>query len=212
LIISSKIDFWLFFQNSIDFQGRLFVYLADKNGNIKDYGGKMSEERTGIVTMGGRPMTLLGPELKKGDTAPEFLVLDNSLNPVKLSDSRGKIRLLSAVPSLDTEVCALETEIFNKEAQKLSKDVVVYTISMDLPFAQKRWVDENEIEDVITLSDFNNADFGKNYGVLLKELRLLTRAVIVVDKNDKIADFQIVPEISNEPDYGRTLEAIRNIS
>jgi thiol peroxidase len=212
LIISSKIDFWPFFQNSIDFQGRLFVYLADKNGNINKYGGKMSEERTGIVTMGGRPMTLLGPELKKGNTAPEFLVLDNSLKPVKLSDSNGKIRLLSAVPSLDTEVCALETEIFNKEAQKLSKDVVVYTISMDLPFAQKRWVDENEIEDVITLSDFNNADFGKSYGVLLKELRLLTRAVIVVDKNDKIADFQIVPEISNEPDYGRTLEAIRNIS
>lgn len=172
----------------------------------------MSEERTGIVTMGGRPMTLLGPELKKGDTAPEFLLLDNSLKQVKLSDSNGKIRLLSAVPSLDTEVCALETEIFNKEAQKLSKDVVVYTISMDLPFAQKRWVDENEIEDVITLSDFNNADFGKSYGVLLKELRLLTRAVIVIDKNDKIADFQIVPEISNEPDYGRTLEAISNIS
>jgi thiol peroxidase len=212
LIISDKFDFWPFFQNSIDFRCRLFVYLADKNGNTNEYGGKMSEERTGVVTMGGRPMTLIGPELKKGDTAPDFLVLDNGLKPVKLSDSNGKIRLLSAVPSLDTEVCALETEIFNKEAQKLSKDVVVYTISMDLPFAQKRWVDENEIEDVITLSDFNNADFGKNYGVLLKELRLLTRAVIVVDKNDKIADFQIVPEISNEPDYGRTLEAIRNIS
>lgn len=172
----------------------------------------MSEERTGIVSMGGKPMTLMGPELKKGDVAPDFVVLDNGLKPVKLSDSNGKIRLLSAVPSLDTEVCALETETFNKEAQKLSKDVVVYTISMDLPFAQKRWVDENEVNDVITLSDFNSADFGKNYGVLIKEVRLLTRAVIVVDKDNKIADFQIVPEITNEPDYGRTLEVIRSLS
>ncbi len=172
----------------------------------------MSEERTGIVSMGGKPMTLLGPGLKKGDTAPDFVVLDNGLKPVKLSDSNGKIRLLSAVPSLDTEVCALETETFNKEARKLGKDVVVYTISMDLPFAQKRWVDENEVNDVITLSDFNSADFGKNYGVLIKELRLLTRAVIVVDKDNKIADFQIVPEITNEPDYGRTLEVIKSLS
>jgi len=172
----------------------------------------MTEERTGIVSMGGKPMTLLGPKLKKGDTAPDFAVLDNALKPVRLGDSKGKIRLLSSVPSLDTEVCALETEKFNKEAKKLSKNVVVYTISMDLPFAQKRWAEENEISNVITLSDFNSADFGKKYGVLLKELRLLTRAVIVVDTNDRIADFQIVPEISNEPDYARTLEVIKNLS
>jgi len=157
-------------------------------------------------------MTLLGPELKKGDKAPDFVLLDNSLQPVKLDDSKGKIRLISVVPSLDTEVCALQTERFNKEAQKLSDDIVIYTVSMDLPFAQKRWTDDNDIEDVVTLSDFNNADFGMKYGMLLKELRLLTRGVIVVDKNDKVADLQIVPEITDEPDYVRALEALRDLA
>ncbi len=172
----------------------------------------MPEERTGKVTMKGNPMTLLGPELKKGDKAPDFVLLDNSLQPVKLEDSKGRIRLISVVPSLDTEVCALQTERFNKEAQKLSDDIAIYTVSMDLPFAQKRWVEDNDIRDVTTLSDFNNADFGLKYGMLLKELRLLTRGVLVVDKDDKIVDIQIVPEITDEPDYVQSLEAIKSIS
>ncbi|NIP42614.1 MAG: thiol peroxidase [candidate division Zixibacteria bacterium] len=171
----------------------------------------MAEERTGVVSILGKPMTLLGPELKEGDTAPDFQLLDNDLKSVRLSDSDGSIRLLSVVSSLDTEVCALQTERFNKEVKKISDEIKFFTISMDLPFAQKRWVDENELEDVITLSDFNDADFGLKYGLLLKEIRLLSRAVVIVDKNNKIVDFQIVPEVSDEPDYARSLEALRKI-
>jgi thioredoxin-dependent peroxiredoxin len=171
----------------------------------------MADEKHEIVTMAGKSMTLLGPELKTGDDAPDYTLLDNSLKAVNLSDSAGKIRLISVVPSLDTEVCAIQTEHFNKAAKRLSDDVVIYTVSMDLPFAQKRWITENEINNVVTLSDFNTADFGLEYGLLLKELRLLTRAVVVVDKNDKIADYQIVPEITDEPDYAQTLDVIRKL-
>ena len=172
----------------------------------------MAEEKQSIVTMMGKAMTLLGPDIKKGDDAPDFTLLDNSLAPVNLADSAGKIRLISVVPSLDTEVCALQTENFNKAAQNLSDDIVLYTVSMDLPFAQKRWVSDNKVTNITTLSDFNSADFGLKYGILLKELRLLTRAVVIVDKNDKIADFQIVPEITEEPDYAHTLDVIRELA
>ena len=168
-------------------------------------------ERANIVKSSDKPMTLLGPELKPGDPAPDFTLLDNGLKPVNLADSRGKIRLFSVVPSLDTEVCALQTERFNKEAQKLGDDIVIYTISMDLPFAQKRWVTEHEVEQVTTLSDFNSANFGQKYGLLLKEIRLLTRSVVIVDKDDKIASIQIVPEISNEPDYGQVLDDLKKL-
>ena len=169
------------------------------------------DERANTVKMMAKPMTLLGPELKSGDPAPDFALLDNGLKPVKLADSKGKIRLFSVVPSLDTEVCALQTERFNKEAQKLGDDIVIYTVSMDLPFAQKRWVTDNEVENVTTLSDFNSADFGQKYGLLLKELRLLTRAVVIVDKDDKIASIQIVPEITEEPDYGQVLDNLKKL-
>ena len=172
----------------------------------------MTETRTGIVHMMGKPMTLLGADLKEGDSAPDFMLLDNSLKPIKLADSAGKIRLFSIVPSLDTEVCAIQTEHFSKAVKTLADNVVFYTISMDLPFAQKRWIEENEMTNVITLSDFNSADFGLKYGVLLKELRLLTRAVVVVDQNDKIVNYQIVPEITDEPDYASILEAVKKIS
>lgn len=170
------------------------------------------EERANVVKMMDKPMTLLGPQLKVGDPAPDFMLLDNGLKPISLSDSKGKIRLLSIVPSLDTEVCALQTERFNKEARKLGDDIVIYTISMDLPFAQKRWTTENEITGVTTLSDFNSADFGRKYGLLLKELRLLTRAVVIVDKDDKVVSIQIVPEITDEPDYGQVLEELDKLT
>ncbi len=169
------------------------------------------DERPNIVKMSDKSVTLLGPELKIGDPAPDFALLDNGLKPVKLSDSKGKIRLFSVVPSLDTEVCALQTERFNQEAQKLGDDIVIYTVSMDLPFAQKRWVTENEVNDVTTLSDFNAADFGQKYGLLLKEIRLLTRAVVIVDRDDKIASIQIVPEISDEPNYGQVLDDLKQL-
>lgn len=172
----------------------------------------MIQEKTGIVHMMGKPMTLLGPALKMGDSAPEFMLLDNSLKAVKLADSAGKIRLFSIVPSLDTEVCAIQTEHFSKAVKNLADNLVFYTISMDLPFAQKRWIEDNELTNVITLSDFNWADFGLHYGVLLKELRLLTRAVVVIDTQDKIVNYQIVPEITDEPDYGEIIEAIKKIS
>jgi len=172
----------------------------------------MTEEKTGVVQMMGKPMTLLGPALKDGDLAPEFVLLDNTLKPVNLNDSTGKIRLISIVPSLDTEVCAIQTEHFSKAVSQLTDNVVFYTVSMDLPFAQKRWLEENEINNVITLSDFNSADFGLKFGVLLKELRLLTRAVVVVDQEDKIANFQIVPEITEEPNYSEILDTIKKLS
>jgi thiol peroxidase len=171
----------------------------------------MADERKGIVTMGGRPMTLLGPELKVGDNAPDFQLLDIGLKTVRLFDSSGKTRLISVVPSLDTEVCALQTERFNKEVKRVSDDIEFITVSMDLPFAQKRWIEEWELEGIITLSDFNDANFGLNYGLLFKEIRLLTRSALIVDKDNKIADIQIVPEVSNEPDYARSLEVLREL-
>ncbi|MBD3217968.1 MAG: thiol peroxidase [candidate division Zixibacteria bacterium] len=172
----------------------------------------MAEERTGLVKMMGKPMTLMGSGLKEGDNAPDFHLLDINLKPVKLSDSNGRVRLISAVPSLDTEVCALQTERFDKEIKRVGKDIEFLTISMDLPFAQKRWIKEWELEDIITLSDFNDANFGTNYGLLLKEIRLLARAALIVDKDNKITDFQIVPEISDEPDYARSLEILRELT
>ena len=172
----------------------------------------MAEERTGIVSMGGKAVTLLGPELKEGDNAPDFHLLDINLKPVKLSDSNDRVRLISTVPSLDTEVCALQTERFDKEIKKVGKDIEFLTVSMDLPFAQKRWIEEWELEDIITLSDFNDANFGMNYGLLLKEIRLLARAALIVDKENKIADFQIVSELSDEPNYAHSLNILRELT
>ena len=140
------------------------------------------EERPSAITMKGNPLTLVGKERKAGDVAPEFEVLDNDLSPVKLSSFRGKVCILSTVPSLDTPVCDMETRRFNEEAGNLGDDVVILTISMDLPFAQKRWCGAAGVEKVITLSDHREAGFGKAYGVLIKELRLLARAVFVVDR------------------------------
>ncbi len=162
------------------------------------------------VTMQGRPMTLLGEEIKVGMTAPDFKVTDNDMLPMKFSRTcTGKITIISAVPSLDTPVCDLETRRFNKEAEALGPDVNVLTISMDLPFAQKRWCGAAGIKAVRTYSDYQKADFGKSYGVLIKELRLLTRAVFIVDKDGIVKYAQIVPEASNEPNYEEILHAVR---
>lgn len=166
-------------------------------------------ERPGAVTFQGNPLTLLGQEVKVGDKAPEFEVLDNGLAPVKLSSYQGKIVILSSVPSLDTPVCDLETRRFNDEAARLSDDVVVLTISMDLPFAQKRWCGAAGVTRVTTLSDHKDAAFGMAYGVLIKELRLLSRAVFVVDRQGTVRYLELVKEITHEPDYDAALAAVK---
>ena len=170
------------------------------------------EERAGAVTMRGNPLTLMGGELKKGDRAPDVQVLNNDLSPVKLSSFQGKICVISTVPSLDTPVCDMETRRFNKEAEDLSDDVVILTISMDLPFAQKRWCGAAGVNNVVTLSDHLNASFGEAYGVLIKELRLLARAVFVVDREGKIQYIQIVKEVTEEPDYAAILDAVGSLT
>ena len=170
------------------------------------------KERTGMITMKGNPLTIVGNEVKVGDEAPDFEVLSNDLSPVRLSSLRGKVCIISSVPSLDTPVCDTETRRFNEEAQKLSSDVVLLTISMDLPFAQKRWCGAAGVTRVQTLSDHRDASFGTSYGVLIKELRLLARAVFLVDRNGIVQYVQLVQEITQEPDYEPILTAVRKLS
>jgi thiol peroxidase len=167
------------------------------------------EEKKGIVTMRGNPLTLIGEEVKVGNPAPDFIVLDNNLSPVKFSSYRGKICIISSVPSLDTPVCDIETRKFNEEAGRLGEDVVILTISMDLPFAQKRWCAAAGVNRVQTLSDHRDASFGTSYGVLIKELRLLARAVFLVDRKGILQYVQLVKEISKEPDYEEVLNALK---
>ena len=168
-------------------------------------------ERTGLVTMKGNPVTLVGNEVKVGDQAPDFTVVDNDLSPVRLSSFRGKVCILSAVPSLDTPVCDLETRRFNQEAERLGPDVTILTISMDLPFAQQRWCGAADVTRVQTLSDHRDAEFGQAYGVLIKDLRLLARAVFVVDAAGTIRYIQLVPEIAEEPEYEAVLAATKEL-
>jgi thioredoxin-dependent peroxiredoxin len=169
-------------------------------------------ERTSAVTMKGNPLTLLGPELKVGDKAPEFEALNNDLAPVRLSSFKGKICLIASVPSLDTPVCDLETRRFNTEAAKLSPEVQILTISMDLPFAQKRWCGAAGVDKVMTLSDHKEASFGLAYGVLIKELRLLARAVFLIDKEGALRHVEIVKELTEEPDYEKVLSILKTLS
>ncbi len=169
------------------------------------------EERIGIITMRGKPLTLVGQELKEGDPAPDFEVLDNGLLPVKLASFQGKVCVISSVPSLDTPVCDMETRRFNQEAGKFSADVQILAISMDLPFAQKRWCGAAGVDKVVTLSDHRNASFGTAYGVLIKDLRLLARAVFVLDREGIIQYIQIVKETTEEPDYESVLGAVNKL-
>jgi thiol peroxidase len=166
-------------------------------------------ERSGIITFKGNPFTLIGPGLKVGDKAPDFAVVDNGLAPVTLASSAGTVRIISAVPSLDTPVCDAETRRFNQEAAALPGNVAVLTISLDLPFAQKRWCGAAGIDRVATLSDYRERSFGQNYGVLIKELLLLTRAIFVIDASDTISYIQIVPEVTSEPDYAAVIAAAK---
>ncbi len=170
------------------------------------------QERTGLVTMKGNPVTLLGNEVKVGQQAPDVELVANDLSKVKLSSLwQGKVCILSAVPSLDTPVCDMETRRFNEEAGKMDASLVILTVSMDLPFAQKRWCGAAGVENVTTLSDYREAAFGKAYGVLLKELHLLARTVFVVDKQGTIRYIERVKEIGTEPNYGAALDAARQL-
>jgi thiol peroxidase len=167
------------------------------------------KERTGLVTFKGNPLTLLGEGVAEGGPAPNFSALANDLSPVDLSSFRGKVCVIASVPSLDTPICDMMTRRFNQEAAGLGQDVVILTLSMDLPFAQARWCGAAGVEQVKTLSDHRDGAFGLAYGVLIKELRLLARAVFVVDRQGKIALGQIVPEIAQEPDYDAVLAAVK---
>lgn len=168
-------------------------------------------ERTGIISFHGNGLTLLGDEVKTGQSAPDFEVLNNGLNSKKLSDFKDKVCVILSVPSLDTPVCDIETRRFNEEAANFGNDVEVLVISMDLPFAQARWCGAAGIENVLTLSDHKQASFGQSYGVLIKELRLLARAVFIVDAEGVLSYIQIVPEITEEPDYEAVLEALKGV-
>ena len=179
-----------------------------KAGQRQEAGPAAPVERTGVVTRGGTPLTLIGPELKVGQAAPDFRITSNDMTEARLADFAGKTILLSCVPSLDTKVCDLETRRFNEAAADL-KGVTVLTVSMDLPFAQARWCGAHDIKNVITLSDYKAHAFGKAYGVLMKEMGLLARTIFVIGPDGRIKYIQRVPDITHEPDYEAALAAAR---
>jgi thioredoxin-dependent peroxiredoxin len=168
-------------------------------------------ERSGLVTLRGNPVTLVGTEIRVGDKAPDFEVVGNDLKPVSFSSYLGKVCIISSVPSLDTPICEASTKRFNEEAAGLGADVAILTVSMDLPFAQRRWCLANAVKEVETLSDHKDASFGTSYGLLMKEVRLLARAVLVVDRSGTVRYLELVKEIGDEPDYEAALEAAKNI-
>ena len=168
-------------------------------------------ERQGAVTMRGNPLTLVGNEVKAGDKAPDSVLVGNDLSDVRVSSFFGNVLVLSAVPSLDTPVCDTETRRFNEEAARLGQSVRIVTISMDLPFAQKRWCCAAGVKIVVTLSDHRDACFGHDYGILIKGLRLLARTVFVVDKEGVVRYVQLVKEVADEPDYEEILAEVRKL-
>jgi len=166
-------------------------------------------ERKGAVTFQGNPLTVVGPELKAGDAAPDFHVVDHALKTVTLKSSQGKMRLISVVPSIDTSVCELQTKRFNSEAAQLPADIVLMTVSMDLPFAQARWCGVAGIDRMQMVSDYQAASFGQAYGVLIKELRLLARSVFVIGPDDKIQYVEYVKEVTHHPNYDKVLNFLK---
>lgn len=171
--------------------------------------GRFDVERKNVVTLKGNALTLEGAEINPGQRAPDFQALSQDMEVKSLSDFSGKIKLIASVPSLDTPVCDTEIKRFNDEAAKVSKDVTIIFVSMDLPFAQKRFCQEFDIKKVTTLSDHRLADFGAGYGVLIKEMRLLARAIFIIGKDDVVKYVQIVKELSSPPDYDAALKALK---
>jgi thiol peroxidase len=171
----------------------------------------MAQERTGVATLKGNPITLIGPELKAGDTAPDFKVNKDLMTEVSLADYAGKVKLISVVPSLDTGVCDAQTRRFNTEAATLGDNVVILTISVDLPFAQSRWCGAAGIDKVITLSDYKTKSFGQEYGVLIKELQLDMRSIFVLDANNKITYVEYLKEMTEHPNYDAAIAAVKDL-
>lgn len=169
------------------------------------------QERTGVATLGGNPITLLGPEIKIGDKAPDFKVNKDLMTEVSLADYAGKVKLISVVPSVDTGTCDAQTRRFNVEADKLGDDVVILTISVDLPFAQSRFCGAAGIDKVVTLSDYKNRSFGQAYGVLIKEIQLDQRAIFIVDANDTVRYVEYLTEMKDHPDYEAALSALKEL-
>ncbi|MDX9845797.1 MAG: thiol peroxidase [Tenuifilaceae bacterium] len=163
------------------------------------------------ITFGGNPVTLIGNEIKVGDKAPTFNLLDGSLKSSTLADYKGKVKLLSIFPSIDTGVCSMQTRKFNQEAAQFGDRVAFLAISADLPFALKRFCGAEEINNLVPLSDHREMDFGKNYGFHISELRLLARGVVIVDANDVIQYIEIVPEIGHEPNYEAAIAKLKEL-
>src|SRR5271163_1182785 len=168
-------------------------------------------ERPGATTMRGNPLTLLGPELKAGEKAPDFNAVDDGLKPVNLAGTGKAVRIFSVVPSLDTPVCDAQTKRFNEEAAKLP-GVEIFTISMDLPFAQKRWCGNYGVDKVKMLSDHRSGSFGEHYGTMIKELRIESRAIFVVDKDNSIQHAEYVKEVADHPDYDSALTVAKSLA
>ena len=171
-------------------------------------------ERPGATTMRGNPLTLIGPELKPGDTAPDFSLVDNALKPVTLKDTGNHVRIMSVVPSLDTPVCSMQTKKFNDNLAALKDKVAAFTISLDMPFAQKRFCSAENVVNLQNLSDVHDHSFGQNYGVLIEglPLALLSRAVFVIDKNGTITYVEYVPEVGAHPNYDAAMAALNAIA
>lgn len=167
-------------------------------------------ERANVATFKGGPLTLLGPEIKVGDPAPDFKLVGNDLADINSASLGGKVLVLSVAPSIDTPVCAAQTRTFNERAAGLSDDVVILSISLDLPFALGRFCGAEGIERVRTASDYKYRSFGEAYGVYIRELGLLARAVFVVGRDGKVVHAQYVPEVTNEPDYAAVLDAVKS--
>jgi thioredoxin-dependent peroxiredoxin len=169
------------------------------------------EERNNSVTFKGKPVTLLGPEIKVGQKAPDFTLLDSSMKEVKLSKSKGKVRLLSVVYSIETAICDLQIRTFEEEAGKY-KNVVVYAVSMDLPFGQARYTKEHDIKNLKILSDYREGSFGLAYGLLIKETRLLARAIFIIDAEDIVRYVEYVKEVGQAPDYEKAIKALKKVA
>ena len=169
----------------------------------------MSIERPGAVTLGGRPLTVIGEALEVGQQAPDFQLIANNYSRVTMADFAGKTRLISVVPSLDTSVCAVQTRRFNQEATALGDDVIVLTISVDMPGAQARWCGSEGVDRIQTLSDHFDMNFGIAYGTYIKEIRQEQRSVFVVDAEGNITYIEYVPEVGQEPDYEAAVAAVK---
>ena len=171
----------------------------------------MPEERTGVVTLKGNPLTLLGPDLKVGDQAPDFELNEALGKVVTLDTYSGKIKVFNVILSVDTPVCDAQTRRFSQESESLPDDVEILTVSMDLPFAMSRYCGNAGIEKLKNVSDYQFASFGENYGTLIKEFRLLARAIFVVDKDNIVRHVEYVPEVATEPNYDNALEVVKSL-